>query len=163
MAEPGVVVVGAGLAAAHVAQTLREKGYGEPVTLVGDEVARWVAALHRNRGVGLELGVPTASVVEETDGYALHLADGRVLRADAVLAGIGTEPNTDWLIGSGVELDAGVVTDPAGRTNVPGVWAGGDVASTYDADHGRHRRFEHWTHAIAQAKPTSMPPTTSEG
>jgi 3-phenylpropionate/trans-cinnamate dioxygenase ferredoxin reductase subunit len=40
MAEPGVVVVGAGLTAAHVAETLREKGYGEPITLVGDEPDR---------------------------------------------------------------------------------------------------------------------------
>jgi 3-phenylpropionate/trans-cinnamate dioxygenase ferredoxin reductase component len=40
MAEPGVVVVGAGLAAAHVAETLREKGYGEPITIVGDEPDR---------------------------------------------------------------------------------------------------------------------------
>jgi len=40
MAEPGVVVVGAGLAAAHVVETLREKGYGEPITLVGDEPDR---------------------------------------------------------------------------------------------------------------------------
>jgi 3-phenylpropionate/trans-cinnamate dioxygenase ferredoxin reductase subunit len=40
MTAPGVVVVGAGLAAAHVVETLREKGYGEPVTLVGDEPDR---------------------------------------------------------------------------------------------------------------------------
>ncbi|MGH3360099.1 MAG: NAD(P)/FAD-dependent oxidoreductase, partial [Nocardioidaceae bacterium] len=38
--EPGCVVVGAGLAAAHVVQTLREKGYGEPITLVGQERER---------------------------------------------------------------------------------------------------------------------------
>ena len=35
--EPGCVVIGAGLAAAHVAQTLREEGYAEPVTILGDE------------------------------------------------------------------------------------------------------------------------------
>ena len=35
--QPGTVVIGAGLAAAHVAQTLREGGYQGPVTLVGEE------------------------------------------------------------------------------------------------------------------------------
>jgi 3-phenylpropionate/trans-cinnamate dioxygenase ferredoxin reductase subunit len=35
--EPGCVVIGAGLAAAHVAQTLREEGFAEPVTILGDE------------------------------------------------------------------------------------------------------------------------------
>ena len=156
-----VTLVGAGFIGLEVAASLRSRERDVTVVsdldlplaqLVGEQVARWVAGLHRDRGVAFHLGVPTASVVEEPDGFSLHLADGRVIRAEAVLAGIGTEPNTEWLIGSGVELDAGVVTDPAGRTNVPGVWACGDVASSYDPGLGRHRRFEHWTHAIAQGR-----------
>ncbi|MGH3300993.1 MAG: NAD(P)/FAD-dependent oxidoreductase [Streptosporangiaceae bacterium] len=39
-ADSGCVVIGAGLAAAHVVQTLRAGGYGEPVRLVGDEPDR---------------------------------------------------------------------------------------------------------------------------
>ena len=60
------------------------------------------------------------------------LSDGTELDADVVVVGIGSRPSTDWLDGSGVEVDNGVVCDDAGRTSAPNVWAIGDVASWQD-------------------------------
>ncbi|MGW1400826.1 NAD(P)/FAD-dependent oxidoreductase [Streptomyces sp. NPDC002405] len=156
-----VTLIGGGFIGLEVAAALRS--HGVEVTLldatelplahlVGDEVATWLYGLHLANGVAFELGSATTSVEETPQGYDIHLADGRVRQATSVLAGVGTEPGTGWLIGSGVELDQGVVTDAAGRTNVEGVWAAGDVAARLDPFHGRHRRFEHWTHAIEQGR-----------
>ncbi|MEV6161900.1 FAD-dependent oxidoreductase [Streptomyces sp. NPDC052052] len=156
-----VTLIGGGFIGLEVAAALRSHGVEVTVLdanerplarLVGDEVADWLLGLHRANGVLLGLGTATASVEETPQGYAVHLADGRVRQAASVLAGVGTEPSTGWLIGSGVALDHGVVTDAAGRTNVPGVWAAGDIACRWDPFHGRHRRFEHWTHAIEQGR-----------
>lgn len=69
-----------------------------------------------------------------------------------MLAGVGAEPRTSWLLGSGVEIDCGVVVDAAGQTSVPQVWAAGDVASTLDPTTARRRRFEQWTHPIEQGR-----------
>lgn len=115
---------------------------------LGPKTSAWMRDLHRLHGVDLRLGAAVTSVEESSGGYVLSLDGGRQHAAAAVLAGIGVEPCTDWLIGSGVDLDGGVVVDTAGRTNVPGVWAAGDVAASPDPGDDAHRRFEHWTHAI---------------
>jgi 3-phenylpropionate/trans-cinnamate dioxygenase ferredoxin reductase subunit len=80
----------------------------------------------------------------------VELTDGRALPADVVVVGIGAIPNVEWLDGSGLELDDGVVTDAAGRTTLPGIVAVGDCASTHRAYTGSRLRLEHWTNALQQ-------------
>jgi NADPH-dependent 2,4-dienoyl-CoA reductase/sulfur reductase-like enzyme len=52
-------------------------------------------------------------------------------------------PNVEWLSGSGLPLDRGVVTDAFCRC-APGVYAAGDCARWWDVRHGAHLRVEHW-------------------
>ncbi|WP_323101299.1 NAD(P)/FAD-dependent oxidoreductase [Intrasporangium sp. YIM S08009] len=122
------------------------------VGVLGPLVAGWLRDRHLEAGVRLELGARVRTVEDTPGGYRLTLADGRVTTAHHVLAGVGTEPNTEWLIGSGVALDDGILTDAAGRTNVPGVWAAGDVAASLRPDTSEHRRVEHWTRAIEHGR-----------
>ncbi|MGW3588062.1 NAD(P)/FAD-dependent oxidoreductase [Streptomyces fungicidicus] len=156
-----VTLIGGGFIGLEVAAALRSRGVEVTVLaaverplahLLGDEVAGWLLGLHLAAGVDLGLGHATTRVEQTPGGYDIHLSDGRVHRAASVLAGVGAEPATGWLAGSGVALDHGVVTDGAGRTSVEGVWAAGDVAARWDPALGRHRRFEHWTHAIEQGR-----------
>ena len=79
------------------------------------------------------------------------LSDGTELDADIVVVGIGSRPSTDWLEGSGIEVDNGVVCDAAGRTSAPNVWAIGDVASWQDVS-GHQVRVEHWSNVADQAR-----------
>lgn len=118
------------------------------VRTLGPQTSTWLRDLHLARGVDLRLSSTVTSVEENPEGYLLNLADGQQHTSAAVLAGVGVEPATDWLLGSGVDLGGGVLVDSSGRTNVPGVWAVGDIASSPDPDTGTHCRFEHWTHAI---------------
>ena len=79
------------------------------------------------------------------------LSDGTEIAADLVVVGIGSRPATDWLVGSGVALDNGVLCDDVGRTSEPHVWALGDVASWRNAD-GQQVRVEHWSNVADQAR-----------
>lgn len=79
------------------------------------------------------------------------LTDGTELPADLVVVGIGSTPATEWLEGSGVEVDNGVICDKAGRTSAPNVWALGDVASWRDPM-GHQARVEHWSNVADQAR-----------
>jgi 3-phenylpropionate/trans-cinnamate dioxygenase ferredoxin reductase component len=156
-----VTCIGAGFIGLEVAAELRERGVD--VTLInnrdvpldlflGEEIAQWIIDLHRSHGVRFELGVTVTAVDEVGSDYTIRTDDSRSLPAEIVLSGVGSVPNTEWLIGSGIELARGVLIDEAGRTNVPHVWAAGDVSTVVDTMSGSHRRFEHWTHAIEQGR-----------
>jgi len=167
-AGPGahVVVIGAGFIGAEVAATCR--GLGFEVTVVealptplgrvlGDQMGAACAALHVDAGVALRTGVGVDRVVAEAPGAApgsapgstpisVHLDDGEVLHADVVVVGIGVTPAVDWLAGSGLEVDNGVVCDET-------LFAGPDVVAAGDVARWTHRgldqslRVEHWTNA----------------
>ncbi|GAB2976582.1 pyridine nucleotide-disulfide oxidoreductase [Amycolatopsis acidiphila] len=156
-----LVVVGAGFIGAEVASTAR--GLGLEVTVVealsaplagplGDEMGAVCAGLHQDHGVRLLTGVGVAALVGEDRVRAVRLADGRELPADVVVAGVGAVPCVKWLEGSGVRVDRGVVTDARCATNVPGVVALGDCASSYNNFAGQAMRLEHWTNAVQQAQ-----------
>ena len=81
---------------------------------------------------------------------AVELADGTRLPADAVVVGIGSQPEVAWLRSSGLDVAGGVRTDATCATAAPGVVAVGDCGRAYDVHLGRHVRAEHWTHALQQ-------------
>ncbi|KAJ0063456.1 hypothetical protein NL108_002682, partial [Boleophthalmus pectinirostris] len=59
------------------------------------------------------------------------LKDGQVLEADVVILGIGVIPNSDFLQGSGVEIDSrkAVIVNKLMMTNAPDVFSAGDVTA----------------------------------
>jgi 3-phenylpropionate/trans-cinnamate dioxygenase ferredoxin reductase component len=174
--EPGVrlAVIGAGFIGAEVASTARRLGAevtvveAAPVPLagpLGEEMGRVCAALHAENGVRLIAGaggaVPVGAVPVDAipvdaipvDGgrvRAVRLADGTELPADLVVAGIGSVPCVDWLAGSGLRIDGGVLTDERCATAIPGVVAVGDCALSPSRYAGGLLRAEHWTHAQQQ-------------
>ena len=155
------VIIGAGFIGCEVTASLRRLGVDvvlvEPqptplATVLGEQIGELVARLHRAEGVDVRTGVGVAGVRDESGAVsAVELSDGTVLEADLVVVGIGSRPATDWLVGSGVALDNGVVCDEAGRTSAPHVWAIGDVASWRDAA-GHQVRVEHWSNVAEQAR-----------
>ena len=152
-----VAVVGAGFIGAEVASTCR--GLGIEVSLIealpvplerglGPTMGAVVADLHRDHGVDVRLGVGVVRI-EGGDGVGrIRLTDGTLLEVDLVVIGIGVAPNTDWLEGSGLTIDNGVVCDGTCLA-APGVVAAGDVARWPNRRFGEVMRVEHWDNAIA--------------
>jgi NADPH-dependent 2,4-dienoyl-CoA reductase/sulfur reductase-like enzyme len=158
-AGPRVVVIGAGFIGAEVAATCR--GRGLEVTVLealpqpmvrglGTEIGAVCAALHRDHGVDLRLGVSVEALEGDGRVERVRLADGAVIDADLVVVGIGVIPATDWLDGSGLTVADGVVCDETGLA-APGVVVAGDAARwpnpLFD---GESMRLEHWTNATEQ-------------
>lgn len=156
---PGVrmAVVGAGFIGAEVASTARHLGAdvtvieAEPLPLLrqfGKELGMVCAGLHADHGVRLITGVAVRRIPE--GAHHVELADGRLIPADVVVVGIGAVPNVEWLDGSGLQIDNGVVTDAACATGLPEVVAVGDVAASYSVHQHERHRSEHWTNALEQ-------------
>jgi 3-phenylpropionate/trans-cinnamate dioxygenase ferredoxin reductase component len=154
------VVIGAGFIGCEVAASLRSLGVAvvlvepqpTPLALVlGEQIGGLVARLHRDEGVDVRTGVSVAEVRGQGHVDSVVLSDGTELTADLVVVGIGSRPATEWLEGSGVAVDNGVICDEAGRTSAPNVWALGDVASWRDPT-GHQVRVEHWSNVADQAR-----------
>ncbi|HEX2284121.1 MAG TPA: FAD/NAD(P)-binding oxidoreductase [Mycobacterium sp.] len=154
------VVVGAGFIGCEVAASLR--GLDVDVVLVepqpaplasvlGEQIGSLVARLHRAEGVDVRCGVGVAEVRGAEKVEKVVLSDGTELDTDLVVVGIGSQPATGWLEGSGIDLDNGVVCDAVGRTSAPHVWAIGDVASWRNTV-GHQVRVEHWSNVADQAR-----------
>jgi NADPH-dependent 2,4-dienoyl-CoA reductase/sulfur reductase-like enzyme len=154
------VVVGAGFIGCEVAASVRRLGVdvtmvepqAEPLaSVLGEQIGALVARLHRAEGVDVRTGTGVDSVSGHDHVERVALTDGTEVEADLVVVGIGSRPATDWLEGSGVAVDNGVVCDRVGRASVPHVWALGDVASWQDAT-GHQVRVEHWSNVAEQAR-----------
>jgi NADPH-dependent 2,4-dienoyl-CoA reductase/sulfur reductase-like enzyme len=159
--RPKVVVIGAGFIGAEIAATCRARGLEVTVLEMlpqpmvrglGPELGAVIAEVHRDHGVDLRTGVTVDAIVDDGAGLVrgVRLGDGSVIDADVVVVGVGVVPETDWLEGSGLTLENGVVCD-ATCAAADGIVAAGDVARWPNAlfDDGL-MRLEHWTNATEQ-------------
>ncbi|MCT2590815.1 FAD-dependent oxidoreductase [Streptomyces sp. N2-109] len=176
-----LVIVGAGFIGSEVASAALAAGVGVtvvealPVPLAGPlgaEMGAACAGLHADHGIPVLCGSPVRELLGGARVEGVRLEDGTVLPAAAVLVGMGSVPNTEWLAGSGLDLRGGVRTDSRGATGLPHVVAVGDCAASYRPDAARHVRTEHWTDALRQpetavrtllAGPDTAPGTASAG
>ncbi|GLV59890.1 NADH oxidase [Dictyobacter sp. S3.2.2.5] len=72
---------------------------------------------------------------------------GREIQADMIGVGLGITLNTQILEGSPIEVNGGVVVNEYLETNIPGVYAAGDVANFYDSTIKRHHTMGTWDNA----------------
>ena len=159
--QPGrrSVVIGGGWIGLEVAAAARNAGCevvvvealeAPLVRVLGPEVARVFADLHRSHGVDLRTNTSVTSVGADAGRAVVQLGDGVTLAADLVVVGVGATPSTALADAAGLKVDNGIVVDESLRTSHPDVFAAGDVANAYHPRLGRHLRVEHWDNAIAQ-------------
>jgi NADPH-dependent 2,4-dienoyl-CoA reductase/sulfur reductase-like enzyme/nitrite reductase/ring-hydroxylating ferredoxin subunit len=142
------VVIGASFIGLEVAWSLRErklevavigKGSLPLEKVLGRELGSLIHETHEANGVKFHLG-RTPAVVQ--DGY-VQLDDGTKLDCDLVVVGIGVRPNIAIAEQAGIATDNGVLVNEFLETNVPGIFAAGDIARWPDPGAGRIR-VEHW-------------------
>ena len=155
-----LVVVGEGVLGAEIAATARALGVDVTMTgpqpapmalQVGPMVSGLLADLHSSHGVRLRLGTGVVGLSGQ-DGRVtgVRLETGEELPADVVVVAIGASPATEWLAGSGLDLDNGVVCDSRCRA-ADGIYAVGDVARWHHEQLGGLVRLENRTNATEQA------------
>ena len=153
--RPRVAIVGAGFIGCEVAQTARKQGLDvtlidiapTPMSPLGQELGEWCAELHRDHGVDLRLGTGVAALHGAARVEAVELTDGSRVAADLIVVGLGALPNTEWLAGSGLQLNPGLECDATltavGDCDILG--AGDIVSWPHPLADGDAIRIEHWT------------------
>ncbi|HLW35183.1 MAG TPA: FAD-dependent oxidoreductase [Chthoniobacterales bacterium] len=151
-----VVIIGDSFIGLEVAWSLRERKLEVAVVgkhsvplanVLGSELGSLVLKTHEANGVEFHLG-RTATKIEER---IVQLDDGTRLDCDFVVAGVGVRPNTALAESAGIETKNGVLVNEFLETNVPGIFAAGDIARWPDPRAGSIR-VEHWVVAQRQGQ-----------
>jgi 3-phenylpropionate/trans-cinnamate dioxygenase ferredoxin reductase subunit len=165
--SPGrrAVVGGMGFIGSEVAASLRTRGVevasvdGGAVPLqrvLGEEIGAVLGAVHRDHGVRIVANDRVASFEGSGRVGAVVTANGARLECDFVVLGLGVEPVVELLADSGAEIDNGVLVDELCRTNLPDVYAAGDVANHFHPVYGTRVRVEHWQHAVKHGQAAAL-------
>ena len=141
-----VIVLGGGVIGCEFASVW--KSFGAEVTIIeglshlvaleDESSSKLLERAYRKRGINFELGVRFKSHTVTADGVTVELEDGKTFTADVLLVAVGRGPVSANLgyEEQGLNMDRGyVLVDEKCRTNVPGIWAVGDLIPTLQLAH----------------------------
>ena len=141
-----VIVLGGGVIGCEFASVW--KSFGADVTIIeglphlvaleDESSSKQLERAFRKRGINFELGVRFASASINGDTVTVTLEDGKTFSADVLLVSVGRGPVSANLgyEEQGISMDRGyVLVDDKCRTNVPGIWAVGDLIPTLQLAH----------------------------
>jgi dihydrolipoamide dehydrogenase len=141
-----VIVLGGGVIGCEFASVW--KSFGAEVTIIeglshlvaleDESSSKQLERAYRKRGINFELGVRFKSHAVTADGVTVTLEDGKTFSAEVLLVAVGRGPVSANLgyEEQGLSMDRGyVLVDDKCRTNVPGIWAVGDLIPTLQLAH----------------------------
>jgi dihydrolipoamide dehydrogenase len=146
-----VIVLGGGVIGVEFASVWRS--FGAEVTIIeglprlvpaeDESISKQFERAYRKRGINFHTGVRFQSATQDENSVTVTLENGTVETADLLLVAVGRGPKTEGMgyEAVGVAMDRGyVLTDERLRTNVPGVFAVGDIVPGIQL---AHRGFQH--------------------
>ena len=141
-----VIVLGGGVIGCEFASVW--KSFGADVTIIeglahlvaleDESSSKQLERAFRKRGINFELGTFSKSVTKKKDGVEVTLENGKTFSAEILLVSVGRGPVSANLgyEEAGIIMDRGyVLVDDKCRTNVPGIWAVGDLIPTQQLAH----------------------------
>lgn len=146
------VIVGAGFIGMEIALLLRALGVAVTQVEMLDQVmpamldresAATALQIMRQRGIDVRLNTKARAFIGDKQVRGVELESGEILQADIFIAATGVQPNLELLEGSGIACRWGITVDDHLCTNIPDVYAAGDVVEVPDRLTG-----ETYVHAI---------------
>ncbi len=149
--KPGsrVLQMGAGFIGCIIMEALakRVQGEGGQLTVVEmgnrmvprmmtEKAGAMIKAWCQKKGVNVVTNAKVESLAHMGSAIRARLSNGETLEVDTVIVATGVKPNLEFLEGSGIACKDGILVDATMQTNVPGVFAAGDVINAVDFSTG---------------------------
>ena len=160
-----VLQMGAGFIGCIILEALAARGAELVVVEMGDRMvprmmppraSELIHAWCERQGIRVITGARVAEIREAGGQLAVGLTDGQSFTVDLVISATGVTPNADFLEGSGIACDQGVLVDERMETSVKGVFAAGDVSRAPEFDTDRRIAYAIQPTAVEQARVAAL-------
>ncbi len=158
----GACVLGGGLVGLKAAYALKKRNIDVKVIVKSKQVlsqmldfeaAQLVQQKLEASGIDLVLGQDASEIIsEEGEMKAVKLESGKALGVSMVIIGKGVSANIDLIKETEVDINQGIIVNNLLGTNIPNIYAAGDVAESFDLTLGRHSINALWPVAVEQGK-----------
>jgi NAD(P)H-nitrite reductase large subunit len=138
-----VAIIGGGFVGLKLACHLRERNLGVTILekepklaprMLDHKASLLIAQELEKHGIRIEVDVEVTEILNDNGWVTgVRLKDGRVFPSQSVIQAVGVRPKAEFLADSGIDLQGGVLVNERMETNVPGVYAAGDVTMTVDS------------------------------
>jgi NAD(P)H-nitrite reductase large subunit len=154
------VVLGAGFIGVECAIALRKLGLNVSVfemldwvlpKMLDEDASKEVEEVLKKEGIRFHLGQQVSEIIGNGKVNGV-LAGNEKTSCDMVVLGIGVRPNVEFLKGSGIKVNHGVVVDEHLRTSMNDIYAAGDIVEADDRIRGTKRVNAIWPNAIEQGR-----------
>jgi NADPH-dependent 2,4-dienoyl-CoA reductase/sulfur reductase-like enzyme len=163
-------VIGGGFIGSEVAAALTMSGKRVVMAFPGDgigsrlfpaDLSNFLNDFYRQKGIEVLAGERVTSWEKRHGKPVLKTRNEqtrseREIAADAVVAGIGIEPDVELAQAAGLEVDDGIRVDRGLRTSDPDIYAAGDVANFYNPALDRRLRVEHEDNADTMGRQAGL-------
>jgi nitrite reductase (NADH) large subunit len=156
-----VCILGGGLIGLQTANALVASG--KKITLVvgssqvmsqnvDEDCSTIIAKFIQESGFNVLYNTSVTKICKNTRRLSLTLNTGEEIMTDTIIAGKGVAPNIQLTQGSGIATDYGILVNDSMQTNIPNIFAAGDVAEGYNLATGNRQIIATWPNACQQGK-----------
>ncbi|MFH1414155.1 MAG: FAD-dependent oxidoreductase [Candidatus Omnitrophota bacterium] len=158
-------VLGGGLIGLKAAYGLKKRGVDVKVIIGSKQVlsqmldfesAQFVKKRLEENGIELILGENVQEIIGNGDIKAVKLDSGKAIGCSLVIVGKGVSPNIGLIKDTQIKVNQGIVTKEFLDTNIPNIYAAGDVSESFDITLGRHAVNALWPVAVEQGKTAGL-------
>lgn len=161
--KPGrkAVIIGGGLVSLKAAYALRKQGLEVHVVvssgyilsqMLNSSAAKRLEEHLQDHGIDIILNSDVAVIRGQEYVESVELKCGKTIDADLVIIGKGVRPNVEPFLNTGINTGQGILVNEYLETNLPHVYAAGDVAETWDFLRESPRINAIWPNATEQGR-----------
>ena len=155
------VVIGSGFIGMEVASVLASRGVRTTMIfpdnrvwkrLFTPQVSTFFESQFSSHGISFIKSDKMVALTHKNRECQVLLESGKQVPTDFVVAGIGVTPSVELFQRTALDTSDGIKVNKFLETNVPGIWAAGEIANYPDQIFHRRMRVEHWDNAVEQGR-----------